>query len=50
MEVVGRYSRKSSSHVDGWRFGNLRALGSHCTLTGLAEAIVNAEVPLGAAS
>jgi hypothetical protein len=45
MEVVVRCPRKSSPHVDGWRFAALRALGSSCTLTGLAEAIVNAHVP-----
>jgi hypothetical protein len=28
MEVVARYSRNSSPHVDGWRFETLRALGS----------------------
>jgi hypothetical protein len=45
MEVVARCPIKSSPHVDGWRFETLCALGSPCTLTGLAEAIVNAEVP-----
>jgi uncharacterized membrane protein len=45
MEVVARCPRKSSPHVDGWRFEILRALGSPCTLTGLAKAIVNARVP-----
>jgi hypothetical protein len=45
MEVVARCPRNSSRHVDGWRFETLRALGSHCTLTGLAGAIVNSEVP-----
>jgi hypothetical protein len=44
MEVVARNPRKSS-HIDSWRFETLRALGSPCTLTGLAEAVVNAEVP-----
>jgi hypothetical protein len=43
-EVVARCPRKSSPHVYGWRFEPLRALGSPCTLTGLAEVIVNAEV------
>jgi hypothetical protein len=42
MQVVARCPRKSSPHVDGWRFETLRALGSPCTLTYLAEAIVNA--------
>jgi hypothetical protein len=50
MEVVARCPRKSNPHVDGWRFETLRALGSPCTLTGLAEAIVSAEVPPGVAS
>jgi hypothetical protein len=45
MDVVARCPRKSSPHVDGWSFETLRALGSSCTLSGLAEAIVNAEVP-----
>jgi hypothetical protein len=45
MEVAARCPRKSNPHVDGWRFEILRALGSPCTLTGLAETIVNAEVP-----
>jgi hypothetical protein len=49
MEVVARYPRKPSPHVDGWRFETLRALASPCTLTGLAEAIVNVEVPQGVA-
>jgi hypothetical protein len=47
MEVIARRPRKSSPHADGWRFETLRALGSPCTLTSLAEAIVNAEVPQG---
>jgi hypothetical protein len=42
--------RKSSPHVDGWRFESLRALGSPCTLAGLAEAIVNADISPGVAS
>jgi hypothetical protein len=50
MEVVARCRRKSSPYVDGWRFVTFRALGPPCTLTGRAEAIVNAEVPLRAAS
>jgi hypothetical protein len=50
MKFVARCSRKSSPHVDGWRFELLRPLGSPCTLTGLAEAIVNAKAPLGVAS
>jgi hypothetical protein len=50
MEVVARCTRKSSPHVDGWRFETLRTLGSLCTLTGLAEAVMNAEVPSGVAS
>jgi hypothetical protein len=50
MEVIARCRRKSSPYVDGWRFETFRALGPPCTLTGLAEAIVNAEVPLRAAS
>jgi hypothetical protein len=50
MEVVARCPGKSSPHVDGWRFETLRALGSPCTLTGLAEAVVNVEVPPGVAS
>jgi hypothetical protein len=50
MEVVDRCPRKSSPHVDGCRFETLRALGSPCTLTGLAEPIVNAKVRPGAAS
>jgi hypothetical protein len=50
MEVAARCPRKSSHHVDGWRFETLRALGSPCTLTSLAEAIVNAEVPPRVAS
>jgi hypothetical protein len=50
MEVVARCPRKSSTHVYGWRFETLRALGSPCTFTGLAEAIANAEVPRGVAS
>jgi hypothetical protein len=51
MEVVAICPhRKFNPHVDGWRFETLRALGSSCTLTGLAEAIVNAEVPQGVAS
>jgi hypothetical protein len=50
MEVVARCPRKSSPHVDGWRFETLRALGSPCTFTGSAEAIVNAEVPPGVTS
>jgi hypothetical protein len=45
MEVVARCPRKSSPHVDGWRFETLRALVSPFTFTGLTEAIVNAEVP-----
>jgi hypothetical protein len=45
MEVVARCPRKSSPHVDNWRFEAVRALGSPCNLTGYAEAIVNAEVP-----
>jgi hypothetical protein len=40
MEVVAKCPRKSSPHVDGWRLKTLRALGSPCTLTSLAEAIV----------
>jgi hypothetical protein len=44
MEVFARCPRQSSPHVDGWRFETLRALGSPCTLTGLAEAI-DAGVP-----
>jgi hypothetical protein len=32
MEVVARCPRKSSPHVDGWRFETLRALGSPCTV------------------
>jgi hypothetical protein len=50
MEVVARCPRKSSPHVDGWRFEPSCALGSPYTLTRLAEAIVNTEVPLGVAS
>jgi hypothetical protein len=50
MEVVAKCPRKSSPHVDGWFFEALRAWGSPCTLTGLAEAIVNAEIPPGDAS
>jgi hypothetical protein len=50
MEVVPRCPWKSFSQVDSWGFETLRALGSTCTLTGLAEAIVNAEVPPGVAS
>jgi hypothetical protein len=34
MEVIARCPRKSSPHVDGWRFETLRVLGSPCTLTG----------------
>jgi hypothetical protein len=34
MEVITRCTRKSSPHVDDWRFETLRALGSPCTLTG----------------
>jgi hypothetical protein len=45
MEVVARCPRNSSPHVDDWRFETLRALGFPCTLTGLAETIVNAQVP-----
>jgi hypothetical protein len=45
MEVVARCPGNSSPHVDGWRFKTFRALGSPCTLTVLAEAIVNEEVP-----
>jgi hypothetical protein len=50
MEVVARCPRKSSPHVDGWRFETIRELAPPCTLTGLAEAIVNAKVPQGVAS
>jgi hypothetical protein len=50
MEVVTRCPRKSSPHVNDWRLETLRALGSPCTPSGLAEAIVIAEVPLGVAS
>jgi hypothetical protein len=50
MEVVASSPRNSSPHVDGWRFKTLRALGSPCNLTGLAEVIVNAEVPPSVAS
>jgi hypothetical protein len=42
--------RMSNPHVDGWRYENLRALGFPCILTCITEAIVNAEVPLNAAS
>jgi hypothetical protein len=42
MEVVARCPRKSSPHADGWRFETLCALSSPCTLTGLAETVVNA--------
>jgi hypothetical protein len=45
MEVVAKCPRKSSPHVDYWSFESLRALGSPCTFTGLAEAVVNPEVP-----
>jgi hypothetical protein len=38
MEVDASFPRKSGGrHVDGWRFETLRALGSPCTLTDLAE-------------
>jgi hypothetical protein len=50
MEAVAIYPRKYSPHVDGWRFETPRALGSPCTLTGLAGAIVNVEVPPSVAS
>jgi hypothetical protein len=49
MEVVARCPQKSNPHIDGWRFETLRALGSPSTLTGLAEVVVNAEVPRGVA-
>jgi hypothetical protein len=45
IEAVARCPRKSGYHVDGWRFENLRALGSPCTPTGIAEAIVSVGVP-----
>jgi hypothetical protein len=32
MEVVAICPRKSSPHVDGWRYETLRALGSPCTV------------------
>jgi hypothetical protein len=50
MGVAARCPRKSSPHVDGWRFEILHALGSPYTLTGLAEGIVNREVPQSVAS
>jgi hypothetical protein len=49
-EVVARYPPNPSHHIDGWRFETLRALGSPCTLSCLAEAIVSAQVPKGIAS
>jgi hypothetical protein len=45
MKVGARCPRKSTPHVDGWRFETLRALGSPWTHTGLSEPIVTAEVP-----
>jgi hypothetical protein len=50
MEVVARCLGKFSPHVDGGRFETLCAFDFPCTLTGLAEAIVNAEVPPGVTS
>jgi hypothetical protein len=50
MEVIARCPRKSSPHVDGWRFEIVRALGPPFALTGLAEAIVNVDVPPRVAS
>jgi hypothetical protein len=41
VEVVARCYRHSSPQVDGWGFENLRALGTLCSLTGCAEAIMN---------
>jgi hypothetical protein len=49
-KVVAKCPRKFSPHVDGFRFETIiRALGSLCTLTCLAEAIVNARVQPSAA-
>jgi hypothetical protein len=45
MEFIARCPRKSSPHVDDCKSETFRALGSPCTLTGLAEASVNAKVP-----
>jgi hypothetical protein len=50
MVVVTICPQKLSPHIDCWRFETLRALVSPCTLTCLAEAIVNVEVPPGVAS
>jgi hypothetical protein len=50
LGVVARCPRKSNPNIDGERFETLRALGSACNLTVLAEAIVNADVPPSVAS